>query len=167
MPFEPSQLLFAAAALGVAVVALQVALLRRHLRGPVPAPRSAPGVSILKPLCGLDDRLEDNLASFAALPWPRLEVLLGVRSTRDAAYPLARAAARRWPGRFRVVLQRGAPGLNPKVNQLATLARAARHDVLVVSDSNVRVPHDYLAGIAAHLEDPGVGLVTQDRKSVV
>jgi ceramide glucosyltransferase len=160
MPFDPSHALFAAAALGIAVVALQVLLLRRHLRGPVPAPRTAPGVSILKPLCGVDDGLEENLASFAALPWPDLEVVLGVRSTRDAAYPLARAAVRRWPGRFRVVLQRGAPGMNPKVNQLVTLAAAARHDVLVVSDSNVRVDPGYVAEIVALLEDEAVGLVT-------
>lgn len=160
MPFDPSQALFAAAAIGVAVLTLQVLLLRRHLRGPIPAPRTAPGVSILKPLCGLDDGLEENLASFAALAWPEYEVLLGVRSARDAAFPLARAAARRWPGRFRVVLQRGAPGLNPKVNQLVTLAGAARHDLLVVSDSNVRVDPGYLAEIAALLEDERVGLVT-------
>ena len=160
MPFDPSHALFAAAALGVAVVGLQVLLLRRHLRGPVAAPRSAPGVSILKPLCGLDDGLEENLASFAALAWPDFEVVLGVRSTGDAAYPLARAAAGRWPGRFRVVVQRGAPGLNPKVNQLVTLARAARHDVLVVSDSNVRVDPGYLAEIVGLLEDDAVGLVT-------
>src|SRR5262249_48034952 len=60
----------------------------------------------------------------------------------------------------RVVVQRGAPGLNPKVNQLITLAAEARHDTLVVSDSNVLVPPDYLDQIAAHLEDPAVGLVT-------
>ena len=160
MTIHPTFLLFGAAALGLVMVGLQLAALRRHFRAPVPAPRSAPPVSILKPLCGLDDGLEENLASFAALAWPDFEVLLGVRSSRDAAYPLARAAARRWPGRFRVVLQRGAPGLNPKVNQLVTLARAARHDLLVVSDSNVRVDPGYVAEIVALLEDDAVGLVT-------
>ena len=69
-------------------------------------------------------------------------------------------AARRWPHRFRVVLQQGEPGLNPKVNQLCTLARHARHDIIVVSDSNTRVPPGYLDDIAAHLEDPSIGLVT-------
>jgi ceramide glucosyltransferase len=60
----------------------------------------------------------------------------------------------------RVVVQRGEPGLNPKVNQLVTLAGAARHSILVVSDSNVRVGRGYLDEIAAALDDPGVGLVT-------
>jgi ceramide glucosyltransferase len=160
MPFDPSSVLLAAAALGLLLVLLQLVALRRHLAAPPAAPRATPPVSILKPLCGVDDRLEENLASFAALAWPDLEVVLGVRSARDAAYPLARAAARRWPGRFRVVLQRGAPGQNPKVNQLVTLARAARHDVLVVSDSNVRVDPGYVAEIVALLEDESVGLVT-------
>lgn len=115
---------------------------------------------MLKPLCGLDDGLLENLASFARQEHPAYEVLLGVRTLDDDAVPVAREAMRRWPGRFRLVLQRGEPGMNPKVNQLVTLAREARHGVLVVSDSNVRVDPRYLAGISALLEDPEVGLVT-------
>ena len=153
-------LLLAAAGVGTALLALQMAALRRHLRTPPPAPRGAPGISVLKPLCGLDDELEANLASFAAQAWPCFEVLLGVRDPADPAWAVARDFAARHPGRFRAVLQQGAPGLNPKVNQLVTLARAARHAILVVSDSNVRVEPGYLAEIAAHLEDPAVGLVT-------
>lgn len=152
--------LLAAAALGVVVIAVQHLALWRHLAGAPPAPRATPRASILKPLCGADDGLEENLASFAKLDYPEYEVLLGLRSRGDAAWPIALAAARRWPGRFRVVLQRGEPGLNPKVNQLATLAREARHDLLVVSDSNVRVDPGYLSEIAAFLEDDSIGLVT-------
>ena len=100
------------------------------------------------------------MLSFADLPYPDYEVLLGVRSRHDPAYPLAWMAARRWPQRFRVVVQEGEAGLNPKVNQLVTLARHARHDLLVISDSNTRVERDYLDEIAAHLGDPTVGLVT-------
>ncbi len=155
-----SVLLFAAAGLGLALLALQGLALRIHLARRDGEPRQAPPISILKPLCGIDDELEANLASFAALAYAEYEIVLGVRSPRDAAFPVAREAVRRWPGRFRVVLQRGEPGRNPKVNQLITLARAARHDVLVVSDSNVRVDPGYLAGIAAALDDPSVGLVT-------
>ncbi len=155
-----SAVLFAAAAVGLAALLAQCASLRRHVRGPAAVPRSQPPISILKPLCGLDDALEENLARFAALDYPEYEVVLGVRSASDAAWSVARAAARRWPGRFRAVLQRGEPGMNPKVNQLVTLARAARHDVLVVSDSNVRVAPGYLSEIAALLEDASVGLVT-------
>jgi ceramide glucosyltransferase len=152
--------LFAAATLGMGILLTQWWALRRHVGGRLERATRRPPVSILKPLCGVDDELGENLESFAALDWPELEVLLGVRSEQDAAWPLARAAARRHPRRFRVLVQRGEPGHNPKVNQLVTLAAAARHDLLVVSDSNVRVGPEYLDEIAALLEDPQVGLVT-------
>lgn len=145
---------------GVGLIAVQVWALRRHMRAPRPRPAHAEPVSILKPLCGLDDDLMANLESFAELDCERYEVLLGVRDTRDAAYPVALRAVRRWPERMRVVLQRGEPGLNPKVNQLIGLVERARHDVLVVSDSNVRVAADYLHDVAEQLADPEVGLVT-------
>jgi ceramide glucosyltransferase len=149
-----------AAGLGLATIAAQHLALRAHLRQASPVPLHTPPVSILKPLCGVDDALEANLASFASLDYPAYEVVLGVRSRRDPAWRIACGVARRWPRRFRVVIQRGEPGLNPKVNQLVTLARAARHDILVVSDSNVRVSRGYLAEVVALLEDERVGLVT-------
>jgi len=153
-------ILAAAAAIGLVVAWAQIAALWRHVRRLPLVPKCRPAISILKPLCGLDDRLAGNLISFADLPYPDYEVLLGVRDAEDPAYRLAWMAARRWPHRFRVVLQTGAPGLNPKVNQLITLARHARHDLLVISDSNTRVPTGYLDDIAAHFEDASVGLVT-------
>jgi ceramide glucosyltransferase len=152
--------LLAAATAGLGLVAVQHISLARHLRERPPRPHRTPPVSILKPLCGLDDGLPENLAAFAALDYPEYEVLLGLRSARDAAWETARRAVRRWPGRFRIVLQRSEPGVNPKVNQLLSLGRAARHDLLVISDSNVRVGPGYLAEIAALLEDESVGLVT-------
>jgi len=155
-----SALLLVASAIGLTLHLLQLVALRRHLAGPARVPRRRPPISIMKPLCGLDDDLEDNLEQFATLDYPRYELLLGVKTARDPAYPVARAVAMRHPGRVRVVVQRGEPGLNPKVNQLITLARAARFDLLVVSDSNVSVDTDYLDEIAAQLADPSVGLVT-------
>jgi ceramide glucosyltransferase len=155
-----SIVLFCAAAIGLALHAVQLGSVRRHMKAIAPRPQRLPGISILKPLCGIDDDLAGNLELFATLPYPEYELLLGVRSVEDAAYPLARAAARRHPRRVRVLVQAGEPGLNPKVNQLITLAAAARHELLVVSDSNVRVDGDYLHEIAAHLERPEVGLVT-------
>lgn len=158
-----SLVLYAVAGVGLLVVAAQVAAVVCHVlaaRDPALAPGDAPPVSILKPLCGDDDELAENLEAFATLAYPCFELILGVEHVRDAAYPVAVAARARWPGRVRVVVQRGVPGLNPKVCQLMTLAAEARHGILVVSDSNIRPPADYLHGIAAHLADPGVGLVT-------
>jgi len=177
-------LFFFLSALGLLGLFVQYAVLRLHLRGGklrwsppgaafpsqpegaqppsscAPSGAPAPGVSILKPLCGVDDDLAENLASFAALEHPSFEVLLGVKSSRDPAFAVARAAVRQWPERFRLVVQRQEPGRNPKVNQLIGLARAARFPLLVVSDSNVRVAPAYLADIAAELRDPAVGMVT-------
>ncbi len=152
--------LLALSATSLAILLVQGIALRRHLAEPAPVPRGRPGLSVLKPLRGVDDDLEANLASFAALDWPDYEVLLGLDDPRDPAASTAHAVAARWPGVFRVVLQRGEIGVNPKVNQLATLLAEARHELLVISDSNVRVERGYLAEIAARLEDPGVGLVT-------
>jgi ceramide glucosyltransferase len=145
---------------GVLLLALQVGVLVRHVRVAPPRSRELSGISVLKPLCGIDDDLLANLATFAQLDYPRYEVLLGVRNASDPAYAIAREAAARWPGLMRVVLQRGEPGLNPKVNQLITLAQHARHDVLAISDSNVAAYDAYLQDIAAYLDDPSVGLVT-------
>jgi ceramide glucosyltransferase len=152
--------LLAAAATGLTALGIEGRALRRQLRGAVPVPRGAPGISVLKPLSGGDDGLGANLASFAAIDWPEFEVLLGIHDASDLALPVARAAEARWPGCFRVVMQGPDLGMNPKVSQLATLVGEARHSLLVISDSNVRVEPGYLAEIAARLEDPEVGLVT-------
>lgn len=152
-------LLYASIA-GLFLVAAQHLAVARHLRQRAPEPRSTPGISILKPLCGVDDDLAANLETFARLDYSGYEVLLGIENRSDPAFAVAREAERRWPDRFRVVIRRGTPGANPKVNQLLTLSAAARHDVWVISDSNVRVDRDYLREIAAHLGDASVGLVT-------
>jgi|SRR5215468_2469663 len=156
----PAFLLFGLALAGLVLLAIQNLALRRHLREPAPQTHRYPRISILKPLCGVDDELFANLSAFADLDYPLYEVVLGVKNLEDPAYPVACRVRDLWPHRYRVVLQRGAPGFNPKVNQLITLAAAARSDILVVSDSNVRVAANYLAEIAGHLEDPEVGLVT-------
>lgn len=152
--------LFLVAGMGLALLAVEGRALRRQLSGGAPVPRAPQGISVLKPLRGVDDDLAANLASFADQDWPDFEVLLGLHDEADPAAPVAREAESRWPGRFRVVHQGRGLGMNPKVSQLASLLAVARHPVVVVSDSNVRVEPGYLAEVAARLEDPGVGLVT-------
>jgi ceramide glucosyltransferase len=151
---------FVLAGVGLVLVALQGVAVWLHVRKPARARTTAPTISVVKPLCGTDDALAANIDAFAALAYPAFELLLGVGDAADPAWPVALAAARRHPGRVRAILQRGEPGENPKVNQLITLAAEARGEILVVSDSNIRPPADYLDGIAAGLEDARVGLVT-------
>lgn len=153
-------LLLLVAVVGLAMLGVEGRALRRQLSSAAPVPRVPAGISVLKPLRGVDDDLTANLASFAEQDWPAFEVLLGLHDESDPAAATARAAEARWPGRFRVVHQGPGLGMNPKVSQLASLLGAARHSLLVISDSNVRVEPGYLAEIAARLEDPEVGLVT-------
>lgn len=118
-------------------------------------------VSILKPLAGRDDDLDANLASFANLEGHRYEILFGVASRSDPAYEAARAFVARHPDvDARVVVTDPCAAVNPKVAQLIGLAAEARGDVLVTSDSNVRVRSDYLVHLLAPLADARCGLVT-------
>lgn len=160
---SPLQLALAAGALvGLLATTLELFALRAVRRRRLPPPPSFPTASVIKPLCGLDDELEENLRSHVQLQYPAdWEIVLGVRSEEDPAYPVARALAAAHPERVRLVLQEGEPGHNPKVNQLITLTRAARYDVIALTDSNVRVEPGYLVEVASMLAQPGVGLATQ------
>lgn len=157
--------LSALAALAIAVHALLTTLtlvaLRKSRRAPRRSLDRAPRITIFKPLAGTDDELAQNLESFAKLDYPAYEILLGVASLEDDALAVARAFVRTHPELdARVVVTDPHAALNPKVAQLVSLARAARGELFVVSDSNVRVPRDYLWSLAAELSRPGVGLVT-------
>src|SRR5215471_17597817 len=129
------------------------------MRRPRPQPNSQyqPRVSILKPLAGIDDELEENLATYAELDYPDYEILLGVASTYDRAYPVARKFVKR-AGRHRARLIVTDPNaaINRKVAQLLALEQAASGDVVLVCDSNVRVTPGYLQCIVAELAAPHV-----------
>lgn len=120
-----------------------------------------PAVSILKPLKGVDADLEANLETFFHLDYPRYELVFGVGDGDDPALEVAQRVAARHPSvpsRFAV----GGPdvGFNPKVNNLANILRLARHDLLLISDSNVAVEPSILRHMAARMASPEVGLVT-------
>lgn len=150
-------LLLLVAAVGLIADAVQLGITwfsfrRRPISGP-----NRIGISILKPLCGTDDDLAENLRQFATLPYPNYELILGVKDAMDPAYAVGRDAEKRWPGKVKLVIQRGEPGLNPKVNQLCTMVQYATRPIVLVSDSNCRVPDGYLEEIGAIFEtDPTV-----------
>lgn len=132
----------------------------RRKRTPAEVAR-APRITIMKPLAGDDDELDANLESFANLDYPAFEVLLGVASADDPALPAARRFVARHPEVCaKVVMTNREDAMNPKVAQLIGLDRAARGEIVVISDSNVRVGKDYLWSLVRELSMPGVGLAT-------
>jgi ceramide glucosyltransferase len=140
------------------IVAFAVAMRRPQ---PQRKPTRWPRVSILKPLAGVDDDLEGNLASFAELDCPDYEILLGVASADDPAYPLARKFVKRAGSRrARLIVTDPDAAINPKVVQLIALEQAASGEVIMVSDSNVRVTPGYLQRVVAELSSPGVAAVS-------
>lgn len=157
----PTAIFFGLAILGVLLLFVEIVCLALLLRTRRPDPPRWPSVSIIKPLCGLDDELLENLESHLALDYPApFEILLGVRSEKDPAFSVAQAFAKAHPDRVRLLLQRGEPGHNPKVNQLITLTAEAKYEVIALTDSNVRVHPGYLREHAQALADPKIGLST-------
>lgn len=120
-----------------------------------------PPITVLKPVKGAEEGLYENLASLARQDYPDYEVLVGADDALDPALEVARRVQTDHPS-ARIHVRAGCLrlGLNPKVNLLASLANRARHDHLLISDSNVRVGSGYLRETAAALADPEVGLVT-------
>jgi ceramide glucosyltransferase len=148
-------------AIYVASMTLFFAALRKSRRAPRRPLDRAAAVTIFKPLAGADDELAANLNSFAELDYPCFEILLGVASMEDPAYEVARDFIRQNKHvHARIIVTDPQAAQNPKVAQLLGLAREARGELYVISDSNVRVPQNYLWSLLAEISRPGVGLVT-------
>lgn len=132
-----------------------IVLRRKHLGGPTPP------ISVLKPLKGTDPHLFDNLASIARQDYPEFEILFGCEDAMDPALAVARKVQRAHPEVPMTLVAGGSSvGYNPKVNNLAQLAKVARHDWILVSDADVRADAVYLRSVAAETADPRVGLVS-------
>ena len=126
-----------------------------------PAPGWTPPVSVLKPLLSSDAHLYENLRSFCDQDYAAFEVLFGVQDPNDPAVDVVHRLMKEFPDLdLRLVVDDRVIGANRKVSNVANLCQAAKHDVVVLADSDMRVGRDYLRAVVAPLEDESVGLVT-------
>lgn len=121
----------------------------------------SPAVSILKPLKGCDATTGASLESWLQLDYAGpVQILFGVASAKDPVCDVVRELIRRYPKADAQLLVCGESlGMNAKVSTLTQLERAARHDLILVSDADVRVRPDFLGNMVAPLREPDVALV--------
>ena len=125
-----------------------------------------PPVTVLKPLRGEDSALMDNLRSFCSQDYPDFQIVFGVADPDDLAVPAVRALIAEFPNHDLVLVIDGRQaGANLKVANLKNMLLSARHDIIVIADSDMRVAADYLAAVTAPLlnaepSKPRIGLVT-------
>jgi ceramide glucosyltransferase len=145
---------------GYQLFATAACLWHLRRRGASPRPANHFGVSILKPVRGADPGFYDAIRSQAIQDHPQFEILFGIRDPGDPAATEIQRLIQDFPAvPIRLILcTQDAP--NGKVGVLMDLAREARHPLLIVSDSDITVPLDYLHDVTAPLADPSIGLVT-------
>lgn len=128
-----------------------------------PAPAASwPAVTILKPLKGAEPCLFENLSSFCAQDYPApVQIICGVQDLQDAAIATVERLKVSFPGAdLQLVIDQTAHGANLKVANLINMARHARHDFIILADSDIRVEPSYLAQVTAALAPFRVGAVT-------
>jgi ceramide glucosyltransferase len=142
--------------------------LRIQPRRPPPGPdTSHPPVTILKPICGLEKGLEENLRSTCIQDYPEFQVVFSAQRRDDPALPLLYALQSEFgPAKVDVVVDDAQAAPNGKIRNLLGALPRARHPWLVISDSDVRLRPDYLKTIVPLLAEPGVGCACTFYKAV-
>lgn len=125
---------------------------------PASPPRvGRPGVTVIRPVCGIDNHVEETLRSTFALDYPDYEILFCVASGRDPVVPLVERLIAAHPARARLLIGEDRVSANPKLNNVVKGWREAAHDWIIIADSNVLMPSDYVQRlIAAYRRDTGL-----------
>ncbi len=129
-------------------------------QAPMPA-NQLPPVSILKPLKGFDPEIWESFCSHCEQEYPEFQLIFGVSDPGDPAIEVVRKLQAKYPNLpIELIVCDRVLGANIKVSNLAQMLPAARHELLLVNDSDIRVSSDYLRKIIAPFADASVGLVT-------
>ena len=141
---------------------------RRYLVISPPVLENLPAISVLKPLCGQEDCLEENLRSFFTQDYPAYEILFAVHTLSDPAVAVLQKVWREFPRGPRVsLIETGeSPAPNAKAHSLGYLVARAQNSILVMSDSDVQAPSGLLRRIAEEFQNPVVGVVTCPYRAV-
>src|SRR5580704_9903501 len=143
----------------IASIAIALFRFRRSRRGEAASQQQFPPVSLVRPLCGLDNYAADTLRSTFDLDCPHYEILFCVASAKDPVVPLVESLIARHPqANARLLVGDDRVSSNPKLNNVVKGWHAARHDWVVLADSNVLMPRDYLQQLFASWHDD-TGLV--------
>ena len=125
------------------------------------APDDAVGISVLKPLKGTDPGMYEAFRSHCLQNYPNYEIIFGVSDPADPAIEVIARLKSEFPKRdIRLAICTEILGTNVKVSNLVHMLREARHEFVVVNDSDILVPPNYLARVAGALSKPEVGLMT-------
>ena len=123
---------------------------------------TAPAVTILKPLHGAEVGLDAALQSFLVQDYPGpVQIVFGVQDPADPAQLVVGSLRRAHPeGDVALVVEAAPHGANRKISNVINMMERARHDIVVLADSDIVVRPDYLRQVVAAIETPGVGVVT-------
>jgi len=120
-----------------------------------------PPITVLKPLKGLDVLLYENLVGLCEQDYDGFQLVFGVADGEDPAIAVVRRLQAEYPHLdIQLVIDARVYGSNYKISNLHNMYQAAKHDLIVIADSDIRVGRDYLRRLAGELRDPKVGLVT-------
>lgn len=120
-----------------------------------------PPISILKPLKGVDPEIWQSFRSHCEQDYPDFELIFGVSDSRDPAIEVVHKLQTTYPNlSIKLIVCDQVLGTNIKVSNLVQMLPEARHEFLLVNDSDIRVPADYLRSVVTPLADDSVGLVT-------
>lgn len=117
-------------------------------------------VSVLIPVCGVDEGARENWASFCQQDYEHYEVLFGVMNPRDPAVPILEEMVARFPNRAQLHFCLDVRGVNHQISNLMHLLEVAQHEVIIFADSDIRVSPHYLHSVTAPLADLSIGVVT-------